>query len=154
MGTDSAFLLRIAPDVVKQARVHALPDEASAEQAAQVMAQAGAGAVVVFGANGRFAGLVTEQDIVREVVAKGVNAGAAKLATLVSGDPECLAPSDLALDALDLMRIRNVSHLPVIVDEQVIAVVSIGDICAAVHQTLEGQLRARGAALFSDLHWE
>ena len=143
--------LRIEPDVVKDPRVHALPVAASAAQAAQMMAREGAGALVVLEGDGRFAGIVTDQDLVREVLAKGLDAGAVNLATLVNRHQECLAPSDLALDALDLMRIRNVSHLPVIVDEEVIAVVSIGDICAAVSRTLDVQLRQHEAAVFGDL---
>lgn len=151
MSTRVGAPLRIQPDVVKDARVHPLPVEATAEQAAQLMARVGAGAVVVLDADGRFAGIVTDQDIVREVVAKGRDARAAELATLVNRNPDCLAPSDLAVDALELMRIRNVSHLPVVVDERVIAVVSVGDICVALRQTLDAQLRARQAACFGGL---
>lgn len=155
MSTGIAAPLRIEPDVVpdavKDARIHVLPVAATAEQAAQLMAQAGARALVVLEEDGRFAGIVTEQDLVREVLAKGRNASAVNLATLVNRHQECLAPSDLALDALDLMRIRNVSHLPVIAAGRVIAVVSIGDICAAVRRTLDVQLRQHEAAVFGDL---
>ena len=151
MSADVTAPLRIEPDVVKDARVHALPVAASAAQAAQMMARVGAGALVVLEGDGRFAGIVTEQDLVREVLAKGLDAGAVNLATLVNRHQECLAPSDLALDALDLMRIRNVSHLPVIAAGRVTAVVSIGDICAAVSRTLDVQLRQHEAAVFGDL---
>ena len=143
--------LRIEPDVVKDTRIHALPVEATAAQAAQLMARVGAGAVVVLDRQGRFAGIVTDQDIVREVVAKGLDASAATLATLVNRSPDSLAPSDLALDALDLMRIRNVSHLPVVVAERVTAVVSIGDICTALRKTLDVPLCAHQAAFFGGL---
>ena len=153
-STKSAAPLRIVPDVVKDARVHDLPVEATAEQAAQLMARVGAGAVVALDAHGRFAGIVTDQDIVREVVAKGLNARVAKLAMLINRNLDCLAPSDLALDALELMRIRNVSHLPVIVEERVTAVVSIGDICVAVRHTLDAQLRAHQAPFFGDIPQE
>lgn len=143
--------LRIEPDVVKDPKVYPLPVEATAEQAAQRMAQNGAGAVVVIDADGRFAGIVTDQDIVREVVAKGRDARTVELATLVKRDADCIAPSDLAVDALELMRIRGVSHLPVVVEERVIAVVSIGDICAALRQTLDVQIHTHQAAFFGGL---
>lgn len=154
MSAGIAAPLRIEPDVVKDARVHALPVAASAEQAAQLMARVGAGALVVLEKDGRFAGIITDQDLVRQVLAKGRNAGAVNLAALVNRHQECLAPSDLALDALDLMRIRNVSHLPVIAAGRVIAVVSIGDICAAVRRTLDVQLRQHEAAVFGDVFQE
>jgi CBS domain-containing protein len=92
---------------------------------------------------------VTEEDLVREVVAKGLDPGAARLAELVKRSFDALAPSDLALDALDLMRLRNISHLPVLDGERLTAIVSVGDICEAVRQTLDAQLRARQAAFFS-----
>jgi signal-transduction protein with cAMP-binding, CBS, and nucleotidyltransferase domain len=91
---------------------------------------------------------VTEQDLVREVVAKGMDPGAARLAELVKQGFDALAPSDLALDALDLMRVRKVSHLAVLDGERLIAVVSIGDICEAIRRTLDVQLRAGQAAFF------
>lgn len=140
--------LRIRPDVVKDAKIHAVPLQATAREAAQRMAMLGTEALVVLDAEERFAGLVTEQDLVREVLAKGLDAGALKLAELVKGSFDALAPSDLALDALDLMRIRKVSHLPVLDGERLTAVVSVGDICEAVRQTLDAQLRARQAAVF------
>jgi CBS domain-containing protein len=72
----------------------------------------------------------------------------ARLAELVRRSSDALTPSDLALDALELMRIRKVSHLPVLDGERLTAVVSVGDICEAVRQTLDAQLRARQAAVF------
>jgi signal-transduction protein with cAMP-binding, CBS, and nucleotidyltransferase domain len=138
----------IVPDIVKDAKIHAVPLQATAQEAAQRMAMFCTGALVVLEAGGRFAGLVTEQDLVREVMAKGLDASAARLVELVKQSSDTLAPSDLALDALDLMRIRKVSHLPVLDGERVTALVSIGDICEAVRQTLDAQLRARQAAFF------
>jgi CBS domain-containing protein len=156
MSIKLAAPLRIEPDVIpgvvaRNAAVHTLPDVSTAEQAARLMAQLGAGAVVVLDGHGRFAGLVTEQDIVREVVAKGLDAATVKIAALVNRNRDFLAPSDLALDAFDLMRIRNVSYLPVIVAERVTAVVSIGDICAAMRQTLDARLHAHEEAFFGSM---
>lgn len=138
----------VVPNVVQNAKVHTLQLQATARQAAQLMATFGTGALVVLDSNGQFAGLVTEQDLVREVLAKGLDAGAVRLAELVNRSSDALAPSDLALDALDLMRIRKVSHLPVLDGERLTAVVSVGDICEAVRQTLDAQLQARQAAFF------
>lgn len=138
----------IVPNVVKDAKVHMLPLQATAREAAQLMAAFDTGALVVLDAKGQFAGLVTEEDLVREVVAKGLDPGAARLAELVKRGFDALAPSDLALDALDLMRLRKISHLPVLDGERLTAIVSVGDICEAVRQTLDAQLRARQAAFF------
>lgn len=151
MHIGSSRPLRIEPDVVKEPRVHVLPADATAKDAAELMAQTGAGAVVVLGPDGRFAGLITDQDLVREVMAKGLHADAVRLASLTTRRPECLQPSDFVLDVLDLMLVRNVRHLPVVVDEQVTAVVSIGDICAVVRQSLDAQLQACQAAVFGNL---
>jgi CBS domain-containing protein len=138
----------VVPNVVKDAKVYTLPLQATARQAAQLMATFGTGALVVLDAKGQFAGLVTEQDLVREVLAKGLDAGVARLAELVRRSSDALTPSDLALDALELMRIRKVSYLPVLDGERLTAVVSVGDICEAVRQTLDAQLRARQAVFF------
>jgi CBS domain-containing protein len=138
----------VVPDVVKNAQVYTLPLQATAREAAQLMVTFGTGALVVLDAEGRFAGLVTEQDLVRKVVAKGMDPGAARLAELVKQGFDALAPSDLALDALDLMRVRKVSHLAVLDGVRLIAVVSIGDIYEAIRRTLDVQLRAGQAAFF------
>ena len=138
----------VVPNVVKDSNVYTLPLQATAREAAQLMATFGTGALVVLDAKGQVAGLVTEEDLVREVVAKGLDPGAARLAELVKRSFDALAPSDLALDALDLMRLRRTSHLAVLDGERLTAVVSVGDICEAVRQTLDAQLRARQAAFF------
>jgi CBS domain-containing protein len=138
----------VVPDIVKNAQVYTLPLQATAREAAQLMVTFGTGALVVLDAEGRFAGRMTEQDLVRKVVAKGMDPGAARLAELVKQGFDALAPSDLALDALDLMRVRKVSHLAVLDGERLIAVVSIGDIYEAIRRTLDVQLRAGQAAFF------
>jgi signal-transduction protein with cAMP-binding, CBS, and nucleotidyltransferase domain len=152
MSCGIASPLRIQPDIVpnivKDAKIYAVPLQATAREAAQRMATFGTGALVVLDAGGRFVGLVTEQDVVREVVAKGMDAGAVRLAELVKQGFDALAPSDLVLDALDLMRIRKISHLPVLDGERLTAIVSVGDISEAVRQTLDAQLRARQATFF------
>jgi CBS domain-containing protein len=138
----------VVPNVVKDTKVYTLPLQATAREAAQLMATFGTGALVLLDAKGEFAGLVTEEDLVREVVAKGLDPGAARLAELVKRSVDALAPSDLVLDALDLMRLRKTSHLPVLDGKRLTAVVSVGDICEAVRQTLDAQLRARQAVFF------
>jgi CBS domain-containing protein len=143
--------LRIVPDVVEGgATIQALSLDATVEEAAQVMGGCGIGAIAVLDAEGRFAGLVMERDIVRKVVAKGVDARATPLIALLDRPADALAPSDFALDAVDLMRIRNVSHLPVLDGERVTAVVSVADICLALGRALHAQLHTRQVAFFGE----
>jgi CBS domain-containing protein len=94
-------------------------------------------------------GIVTDRDIVMEVVAPGIDPESLTVADVMARQPATCREDDKLFDAIDTMRVRGVRRLPVIgVRGQLIGVVSADDIMSALGMCLRElwQVGARGVA--------
>jgi len=123
--------------------------ETSVREAAHVMNRHGIGSVIVLD-HGRLAGIFTERDVLRRVVAESRHPESTHVGDVMTVDVICCSPSMAADDVAELMRARRVRHLPVVDDDGiVIGLVSIGDVNAhrfascevALHQVQDYVLR-------------
>ena len=73
-------------------------------------------------------GIVTEQDIVRKMVAKGINPLKAKVADAMETKLITIEPHRDIYEALIRMRDLNIRHLPVIEKESIICLLTLQDI--------------------------
>lgn len=94
--------------------------------AAELMRAGDIGALVVR-EDGRFIGLVTDRDLVVRVLAVG-GSPADPVGQVCSSDVIALTPDDTLEHAAELMAEHAVRRLPVVVNEDVIGIVSIGDL--------------------------
>jgi len=93
-----------------------------------VLAQHRVGALVVAGADGGVEGIVSERDVVRHLQARGPAVLEQPVGTIMTS-PEHTARPDTALeDLMVLMTEERIRHVPVVVDERLIGIVSIGDV--------------------------
>jgi CBS domain-containing protein len=144
------MILRIIPDIVQDQDIFALAEECSVAEAARKMLDLNIAAVVVTGKGGKLSGIVTERDLTRRVLAKGLNPDKATIGDIMTRDPDTLNPGDSAVDALELMRTRHYRHLPMVDGERVVGMVSIRDLYAAVKLKLEESIRETEAFVFGD----
>lgn len=140
-------MLKLVPDVVNQRVIHALPPEASARDAGVLMADHDISSVVVNTPSGQLAGIVTERDLARRVVAKGLAASDTPLHTIMTADPVTLPPDANAYDAMQLMRQHLVRHVPVVDSGKVVAMVSVRDLRHAIAHEVEPAHEGLGAAV-------
>lgn len=141
---------KIFPDVVKRQAISSLKPQNTAFEAASMMVKANVGAVVILDAKGDLTGIVTERDLTRRVVAKGLNPKETSLADIMTKNPDTLSPDDSANDALELMQARNYRHLPVVENGKCVGMVSVRDLYAAAKQSLEESIRETEAFVFGD----
>ena len=85
------------------------------------------GAVVVK-ENENSIGIITEQDIVRKVVAKGINPLTEKVKDYMEKKLITISPDRDIYDALILMRDNNIRHLPVVDETKMVGLLTIKDI--------------------------
>jgi CBS domain-containing protein len=105
-------------------------------QAANLMNDRNIGGVVVLNGD-RLAGIFTERDVLRRVVAQGLNPAEITVAEVMT-TPVITVPPDLSLeDCAALMTRRGVRHLPVQVGAELTGVVTIQDLLA--HKVSEQQ---------------
>ncbi|PYR69394.1 MAG: CBS domain-containing protein [Acidobacteria bacterium] len=97
----------------------------SIQNAARIMRDCDTGAVPVVD-NGRPVGIVTDRDIVVRAVADGeLNR---PVREIVSGDVVCATPEMSTHEAAHLMSEHQVRRLPVVENECIIGIVSLGDL--------------------------
>lgn len=95
--------------------VVAVAGTATLTTVAKAMREAHVGSVVVIAAESRKpVGIVTDRDIVLEVVAMGLDAASITAAEIMTSSPVVAQPGDDALWALKTMRDRGVRRLPVV----------------------------------------
>ena len=105
-------------------------------QAANLMNERNIGGVVVLD-GGTLAGIFTERDVLRRVVAPGLDPATTSVAAVMSA-PVLTCPPDLSIDdCATLMTTRGVRHLPVQDAAGLTGVVTIRDLL--VHKVSEQQ---------------
>jgi CBS domain-containing protein len=117
------------------------PHRTLAEVAA-LLTERNIGAAVVADGQGRVLGMLSERDILH-AVGKG---GAAALNDAVSKHmttPVVTAREDECVDrTMEQMTLRRFRHLPVVVDERLVGIVSIGDVVKYRLEQLEHEQQA------------
>lgn len=111
--------------------VIAVAPDASVPAVSEVLRARGIGAVLVTDRLGQMLGIVSERDIVRSLAARGattLNMTAAQLMTRVL---TTVTPATSVEEAMRLITVNRVRHLPVLDGERVAGLVSIGDVVKA-----------------------
>ncbi len=113
-----------------------ITSEVTIGECASLMAEEHVGAVVVKD-KGNIQGLITEQDIVRKVIAKGINPIHEKVKGYMQTNLITIKPDDDIFEALMKMREENIRHLPVVDDSQLLGLLTIKDILRIEPQLFE-----------------
>lgn len=142
--------LKIIPDIVRDQDIRGMSDQDTVLDAAKNMTTLNIGAIVVVDANNNLVGIVTERDMTRRVMAAGLDPRATALGDIMTKNPDTLSPDDSALDALELMHLREYRHLPVTDDKKVVGMVSVRDLYTAVKGALEKDIQETEAFVFGD----
>ena len=97
------------------------------EECAKAMDENHVGALVIKEGN-EPVGLITEQDIVREVIAKGINPIGKKVKEFMETKLTTISPNEDIYNALIKMRDQNIRHLPVFEKGKMIGLLTLKDI--------------------------
>ena len=121
--------------------VSATPDT-SVHEALELMAESNIGALLVLEAD-NLVGIFSERDYARKVVLKGKSSRGTVLGEIMSQEVACVRPAQTIQECMALMTDKHIRHLPVLEDEKLVGVISIGDVVKAViseQEFLIGQL--------------
>jgi len=117
---------RVVPDIVNNQQLLELPATATVRSAARAMRERHVGAVLVT-ADGHLDGIFTERDMVNRVVAESRDPDQTTLAEVMTADPDTIAPTTTAIEALRLMNDGGYRHLPIVERGCVVGIVSRRD---------------------------
>jgi CBS domain-containing protein len=99
-------------------------------EAARIMRKNDIGDVLVT-EGGHLWGILTDRDIVVRALAEGLDPAATAVAEVCSREVTTVAPDDSVARAVTLMREKAIRRLPVVEEESVVGIVSIGDVAVA-----------------------
>lgn len=115
----------------KSPAIHAIHPEAPVLDAIRLMADAHIGAVLVM-EGPRLVGIVSERDYARKVVLQGRSSADTPVRDIMTARVLTASPADTSDRCMQVMTERRIRHLPVIDGDDVVGVVSIGDLVKAV----------------------
>ncbi|ABE34290.1 CBS domain protein [Paraburkholderia xenovorans LB400] len=122
--TSVAQLLKTKPN---NTTVFTVGADDSVYDAIKLMAEKGIGALVVTDGDS-IAGIVTERDYARKVVLLDRSSKATPVRDIMSKAVRFVRPDQTTDDCMALMTERRMRHLPVIENDRLVGMVSIGDL--------------------------
>ncbi len=120
-------ILKMKPDV----GVVTVTPGTTVAHVAEVLSQRRIGAVVVSPDGKRLDGIVSERDVVRELGRRGPTCLAEPVDSIMTARVVTCASSDLANDVLQKMTDGRFRHVPVVQGDEMIGLISIGDVVKA-----------------------
>lgn len=123
----------------KGPEIYAIGPNAPMIDAIRLMAEKRVGALLVI-QDGRLAGIVSERDYARKVILRGRSSSTTEVREVMTPEPRTVGLEDTAEYCMALITDRRIRHLPVVVDDQVLGVVSIGDLVKAVMEDQQIEL--------------
>jgi len=112
----------------KGSEVITIGPTASLEDAIALLARHRIGAVVVLGADERVIGILSERDIVRALSEQGANALKQPLAQSMTRTVTTCSEADTISEIMDRMTRGRFRHIPVMEQERMVGIISIGDV--------------------------
>ena len=106
------------------------PDD-SVLDAIRVMAEKNIGAVVVMQGD-QLLGIMSERDYARKVFVKGRASDTTHVADIMTADVLTTSGAKTVNECMSLMTQKKIRHLPVVDDDIVVAMISIGDLVEAI----------------------
>jgi CBS domain-containing protein len=93
-----------------------------------ILAERGIGALVVLGADHRVIGFLSERDIVRALAERGAGALTEPIARAMTRSQSTCTQSKTVKSVMEQMTAGKFRHVPVVEHEQLVGIVSIGDV--------------------------
>lgn len=112
-----------------------LGPDMSARDAAALMRSYDIGVVPVVERDGEMLGLVTDRDLVVRVVAEGADPAEVPLRNIATRATVTTTPDAGLSEARDLMARHRIRRLPVMKGEELVGIVSLGDVALATAST-------------------
>lgn len=116
---------------VKGQRVWSVRSRTTVYEAIKKMADKDVGSLLVVD-DGVLVGIITERHYARSVVLKGKTSPETLVADIMERNVLCITLDDEVDDCMELMTENCVRHLPVIEDDALIGIVSIGDLVKCI----------------------
>jgi len=105
--------------------------DTSVLDAIKLMAEKAIGSLVVMD-DGELCGILSERDYARKVIIKGRSSESTRVSEIMTATVLTTSSAQTVTDCMALMTEKRIRHLPVLEDNRVIGMISIGDLVQAI----------------------
>ena len=112
-------------------QVFSVTPETTVYDTLKLMADKNIGAVLVLD-EGKLVGIMSERDYARKVVLKGKFSKEIPVHEIMSPNVICIDPDQTIINTKAVMIQKRIRHLPVMEDDKLVGIISIGDVVNAV----------------------
>lgn len=124
----------------KEHGVYSIQSSQSVYEAIVEMDAKNVGALIVKEGD-KVAGIISERDYLRKVILKGRSSKETPVETIMTRDVVFVTPKHTVHEAMALMTQKRCRHLPVFQDDQLVGMLSIGDLVKAIIADQEMQIQ-------------
>lgn len=111
--------------------VWTISPDASVFEALRVMAEKDVGALVV-AHNGQIVGIISERDYARKIILLGKTSRDTPVSEIMTREVVTIHPDDTLDECMEAMSRHRVRHLPVIEGDEMVGIISIGDVVRTI----------------------
>ena len=117
--------------------VETASSDSSIRQIARQMTDRRVGAVVIISSSGTLEGIVTERDIMSDVVAEGLDPENTTAEEIMTKEVITIDPSQDLEDAADIMTKNKIKKLPVVMQGKLVGIITASDLIAYEEKLVE-----------------
>ncbi len=124
----------------KGSQVYSISAQSTLEDVVQSLVRHNCGSLVVCEGDdcqhGRLLGIITERDILRACAAHEASLAELRVADLMTRELVVGSPDDSIDDTMGLLTDKRIRHLPVVQNNRLLGLISIGDVVKWQHDSL------------------
>ncbi len=121
---------------IMKKEVITISPEATAAEAAALLEEKGIRCLVIT-ENREVKGIVTDSDFIFRVVSKGIDPNKIKVKDMMTKNPKTIPPDIDIFEAIKIMEDLKVRRLPVVKDNKLVGILSVGDVASHVVVRME-----------------
>ena len=113
--------------------IHSVSPQSTVRQALELMAEKNIGALLVLEEK-QLVGMFSERDYARKVVLKGKSSVDTQVQDIMTTEVICVKVNQTFTECMQTMTDHHIRHLPVMDEQKVIGLISIGDVVKVILQ--------------------
>jgi CBS domain-containing protein len=123
---------------MKGRRLVTIDSEATVMEAAAKLVQNNVGSLPVVD-DGRLVGVISERDVLRLMHHRGEGFGRLRVSEVMTCNPATCRADDAVDDVMGMMSERRIAKIPVVEDDALVGVVSVGDVVKLLYEKVSSE---------------
>ncbi len=121
----------------KEQKIISVTENQTIEEAVGNLREHNIGALVVLSQEQGLCGIISERDVVRQLASDHADALKKKVSKVMTSDVKTCKPSDSLVSVLQVMTEGRFRHMPVLSEEKLLGMITIGDVISYRLKELE-----------------